>query len=288
MSFEFPFAFILIPVYIFCKIKCPANIESLIFPYVKPFYKIKKIPLLEILIIILLTTALSSPVKTKIIKNNSNYGYDIVTVLDTSGSMNENNKLENAKRIVWEFAKKRQNDRIGLVIFGNIAYIASPLTFDKKSFKEILQRIFVSIAGGRTAMYDALFLSKTLFKNSHAKSKIIILVTDGQDNASITPLDVTIESLKKENIKVYSIGLGLNVNKSTLQKISSSTGGKFFHITDIKQLKKIFEKINRLEKSNLENKTIYIKTYYYIYPLIFAAVLYLVFLVRYRRNIWNF
>ncbi len=288
MSFEFPFAFILIPVYIFCKIKCPANIESLIFPYVKPFYKIKKIPLLEILIIILLTTALSSPIKIKIIKNNSNYGYDIVTVLDTSGSMNENNKLENAKRIVWEFAKKRQNDRIGLVIFGNIAYIASPLTFDKKSFKEILQRIFVSIAGGRTAMYDALFLSKTLFKNSHAKSKIIILVTDGQDNASITPLDVTIESLKKENIKVYSIGLGLNVNKSTLQKISSSTGGKFFHITDIKQLKKIFEKINRLEKSNLENKTIYIKTYYYIYPLIFAAVLYLVFLVRYRRNIWNF
>jgi Ca-activated chloride channel family protein len=287
MSFEYPFFFILIPIYIFCKIKCPAKVESIIFPFTKPFETKKSMSFLDILIVILISTALSTPIETKIIKNKSNYGYDIVTILDTSGSMNENNKLDNAKKIVAEFAEKRTNDRLGLVIFGNIAYIASPLTFDKKNFKEILQRIFISIAGGRTALYDALFLSENLFKNSKAKEKIAILITDGQDNASITPLDVVLKSLKKKNIKVYTIGLGLNINKDVLNKISISTGGKFYHVTNINQLKQIFNDINQLEKSKLK-KNEYLISHYFQYPLFIAAILFIIFLIKYRRKIWNF
>ncbi len=287
MSFEYPYAFLLIILFIICKIYCPAKSETIIFPNASFFDKTKyKIPILEGLIIILLSTALASPVKTKIIKSEKK-GYDIVTVLDTSGSMGEYHKLDNAKAVIMEFAKKRKNDRLGLVIFGNIAYIASPLTYDKKSFEDILKRIYVSIAGGRTALYDALFLAGNLFKKSHAKEKILIIITDGVDNASITPLDVVLKKLKKKHIKVYAIGLGPDADTAVLEKISKNTGGKFYYLTNFSMLKKVFSDINRLEKSNINNIVIE-KIYYFQYPLIAAVLFFILFLYRFRRQIWNF
>ncbi|NPA87834.1 vWA domain-containing protein [Caminibacter pacificus] len=289
MSLEYPF-FLLIPIlFIVCKILCPAKTEALIFPNASYFDKIKnKISFFEILIITLLSIALASPVKTKILKTNNNLGYDIVTILDTSGSMGEYGKIENAKAIISDFATKRKNDRIGLVVFGNIAYIASPLTFDKKSFNEILKRIYVGIAGGRTAIYDALFLSTTLFKNSHAKNKIAILITDGKDNSSITPLDIALKKLKKAHIKVYTIGLGPDVDAAVLEKIAKSTGGKFFYLTNANELKEVYRQINKLEKSKVASNIIIQKEYYFFYPLIAGIILFIFFLFDYRRKIWNF
>jgi len=289
MSFEYPIAFIIPVVYIICKIFCPAKTEALIFPKATYFNDIKnKFSFLELLIIILLSTALASPIKTKIIKTSNGYGYDIVTILDTSGSMGEFSKIENAKAIISDFAKKRKNDRIALVVFGNIAYIASPLTFDKKSFDEILKRIYVGIAGGKTAIYDALFLSSTLFKNSHAKNKIAILITDGKDNSSITPLEIALKKLKKEHIKVYTIGLGPDVDASILKKIAKETNGKFFYLTNAEKLKEVYAQINRLEKSKVANNILIQKKYFFIYPLGAAIVLFIIFLIDYRRKIWNF
>jgi Ca-activated chloride channel family protein len=287
VSFEYPFAFLLILIFITCKFLCPVKSESIIFPNASFFSKIKyKINFLELAIIILLSTALASPIKTKIIQSEKK-GYDIVTVLDTSGSMGEFHKLDNAKRVILEFAKKRKNDRLGLVIFGNIAYIASPLTYDKHTFESILKRIFVGIAGGKTALYDALFLAGELFNNSHAKEKIMIVITDGIDNQSITPLDVVIKKLKKEHIKVFTIGLPPDADSAVLEEIAKSTGGKFYYLTNINQLKEVFKDINSLTKTTIKNVFIH-KIYYFQYPLFMAILLYLIFLYRFRRNIWNF
>ncbi|WP_457564978.1 vWA domain-containing protein [Caminibacter sp.] len=287
MNIEYPLAFLIIPIYIICKLFCPIKSEALIFPNATFFKKTKyKISLIELIFISLFAIALSSPIKTTII-NSQKKGYDIVTVLDTSGSMAEYHKLNNAKRVILEFAKKRKNDRLGLVIFGNIAYIASPLTYDKKSFEEILKRIFVSIAGGRTALYDAIFLASNLFKNSEAKEKIMIVITDGVDNESITPIDVVIKSLKKKHIKVYTIGLGPNADTAVLAEIAKKTGGKFYYLNDFNKLKEVFKDINSLEKSNISSKIIK-KEYFFIYPLSLGILFYLLFLYRFRRSIWSF
>lgn len=287
MILEYKIALILPIIFLICYKFCKAKLESIIFPNAQFF--IKKIPFnfSLFLSVLFLSISLSSPVK--IIKHlNTNKGYDILNVLDTSGSMQMYHKLDIAKMIIDDFAKKRVNDRIGLVVFGNIAYIASPLTYDKKIFREILKRIYPGIAGEATAIYDALFLSTNLFKNSKAKNKIIILITDGMDNSSITPKDLVIKTLKNEHIKVYAIGIGRNVNINDLEKIAKKTGGKFYYIQNANELKKVYDDINRLEKSEIKTKIVIEKKYYFQIPLILAIIFFVFFLYNYRRSIWNF
>jgi len=287
MNLEYPFALIIPVIFLVCYKFCKPKLEAIIFPNAGFFAK--KIPfnITLFLSVLFLSIALSSPVKTKIYQSEKP-GYDILTVLDTSGSMEMYHKLDNAKAIISDFIKKRSGDRIGLVVFGNIAYIASPLTYDKKTFNEILSRIYPGIAGESTAIYDALFLSTTLFKNSHAKNKIIILITDGIDNSSKTPRDLVIKTLKNKKIKVYAIGIGKSVNAKDLEEISKKTGGRFYWIQNANELQKVYDDINRLEKSKLKTKITIEKIYYFEYPLILAVIFYLFFLINYRRSIWNF
>jgi Ca-activated chloride channel family protein len=288
MSFEYPFFLIIPIVYLILKYFFTSVDDRIIFPNTQIFSKSKnRFSSLEFLIILFLGVALASPVKSKILTNTYKKGYNIVIDLDTSGSMAEFNKIDAAKAVSLDFAKKRKNDALGLVVFGNIAYIASPLTFDKKTFKDILSRIYVSIAGGKTAIYDALFLSSNLFKNANGE-KIIILLTDGMDNASITPLDVAIKKLKKEHIKVYTIAIGGDVDLNVLKKIAHTTHGKFYIASSFKDLKSIYNDINKLTKSNIKSNIQILNTYYYQYPLILALILFLIYLYQYRKNIWNF
>lgn len=287
MILEYPLMLLIPIIFLICYKFCKAKVEAIIFPNSSFF--VKKIPfnLSLFLAVLFFSIALSSPIKTKIYKIHQE-GYDILTILDTSGSMKMYHKLNNAKAIISDFAKKRKNDRLGLVIFGNIAYIASPLTYDKKIFNDILSRIYAGIAGESTAIYDALFLSTNLFKTSKAKNKIAILITDGIDNSSSTPKDLVIKTLKKEKIKVYTIGLGRDVNTKDLEKIAKETGGKFFWVNNIKELKEVYETINKLEKSKVNTKIKYQKIYYFQYPLFLGIIFYLFFLFNYRRSIWNF
>ncbi len=282
MQFEYPFVFIGIFVYLFCKFYCRKNSLKIIFPTTQFFSSKYRFDILEFLVVLFLFIALASPVKIKII-NTHKKGYDIVMVLDTSGSMAEANKLQDAKAIIADFAKKRKTDRLGLVIFGNIAYIASPLTFDKKKFNEILKRVDVAIAGGKTAIYDGLFLSSTLFNNQ--KKKIMILLTDGMDNMSMTPLNVVLQTLKEKHIKVYTIGLGNDVNGAVLKKIAKSTGGKFFLAYSKNDLKKVYDAINQNEKIDIKGSILIDKKYYFEYPLLIAILLFLIYL---RRRAWSF
>ena len=284
---EYPIALILPLIFLFCYKFCKPKLEAIIFPNASFFTKKISFNLALFLSILFFSIALSSPVKINIYKNTQK-GYDIVTLLDTSGSMQMEHKLENAKKIIENFAKKRINDRLGLVIFGNIAYIASPLTYDKKIFTQILKRIYPGIAGESTAIYDALFLSTNLFKNSKAKEKIIILLTDGMDNSSKTPRDLVIKTLKEKHIKVYTIGIGKSVNIKDLEEIATKTGGKFYLVHNINELKRVYEDINRLEKSKFKTKIKIEKIYYFEYPLIIGFIFYLIFLFNYRRSLWSF
>jgi len=288
MSFEYPFVFLLPLLYLAAKYFISPKDDSIIFPNAHIFSKSKeRFDILEFLIIFLLSAALASPVKRNVIEDNFKKGYNIVIDLDTSGSMAEFNKIDAAKAVSLDFASKRKNDALGLVVFGNIAYIASPLTYDKKTFKDILSRIYVSIAGGKTAIYDALFLSSNLFKKTEGQ-KIIILLTDGMDNASITPLDVVLKKLKKEKIKVFTVGIGGDTDTAVLKKIAEQTGGKFYIAVSLRDLQRIYEDINRLTKSKIKSSIKVLNTYYYQYPLFLALFLLIVYIIRYRKNIWNF
>ncbi|GAX87049.1 Ca-activated chloride channel homolog [Lebetimonas natsushimae] len=284
--FEYPI-FLLIPViYIICRLKCPLRSDKIIFPNAFILKYKKFINIWEFLTVLFLSIALASPVKTKIIYTQKK-GYDIVIDLDTSGSMAQFDKLTVSKEIINDFIQKRKNDRLGLVIFGNIAYIASPLTPDKKALSEILKRVYPGIAGEKTAIYDALFLSTNLFKNSNAKDKVIILLTDGMDNSSVTPIDIVIKKLKKEKIKVYTIGIGDEIDRETLRIIANKTGGRFFNVFSTGELKEIYKTINKLEKTEIKSNIIIKKKYYFEYPLILAIFFFLIMVYK-RQLKWKF
>ncbi len=284
--FEYPLAFTLLIIFFICNRWCRARGLAIYFPNISLLQKASKkssllINSLKLLIVVLLVTALASPVKEDSVVIKNDKGYEISLILDASGSMAEYNKFDIVKSIVNEFIDKREHDKLALSIFADFAYVAVPLTYDKNSIKRLLNRIEVGIAGRqRTALYEALFLSSNLFKTSRAKEKIAILLTDGMDNAQNIPLSVAINTAKKYGIKVYTIGVGqegMDFNPSVLQKIAKETGGKYFVGNSVNRLQEIYSTINRLEKSEIKANKYVKKTYYFQYILfiaLFALMLY--------------
>jgi len=290
--FDYPFVFLLLPLYLFCKKICKQRNEQLIFPNIQIFKHVSKksssIPLLlEFLTLLLLIMALASPYRQDDVIIEKDKGYEISMILDASGSMKEYNKFGIVKEIVTEFVDMRKHDKLGLTIFADFSYVAIPLTYDKESIKRLLERIDVGIAGQRkTALYEALFMSSKLFKASKAKEKVAILLTDGVNNVDNIPLDIAINTAKKYGIKVYVIGVGQRgeYNAAVLQKIASETKGKFFEANSIEKLKEIYKVINKLEKSEIKIDKYIKKSYYFQYPLALGMLFMLLyFLYRSRR-----
>ena len=285
-GFEYPLAFLLIALFFICSRWCKPKGVSLYFPNIAILQQASQksrwlLHSLKVLAVISLVTALASPVQTDdvIVKNDK--GYEISLILDASGSMQEYNKFGIVKEIVDQFVDKREHDKIALSIFADFAYVAVPLTYDKKSIKRLLSRLEVGIAGKhQTALNEALFLSSNLFKSSKSKEKIAILLTDGMDNTNSIPLDVAIKTAKKYNIKVYTVGVGQagrDFNPQVLQKISTETGGEYFSANSIERLQEIYATINKLEKSEITANKYEKKTYYFQYLLALS----LLFLLSY-------
>ena len=283
-TFEYPLAFLILALFIICNRWCKQRGISIYFPNMKMLQKASKkssflVNALKFLIVILLVTALSSPVKEDELVVKNDKGYEISLILDASGSMSEYNKFGIVKEIVDKFIDERKHDKIALSIFADFAYVAVPLTYDKKSIKRLLSRIDVGIAGKqRTALYEALFLSSNLFKSSKSKEKIAILLTDGMDNANTIPLDVALKRAKKYGIKVYTIGIGregMDFNPAVLQKIAKETGGKYFLGDSVQRIEDIYATINKLEKSEIKADK-YIKKSYYFQYLLALALLFLI------------
>ncbi len=288
--FEYPLAFLIVIPFVICLYFCKPKMDAIFFPTMKFLKKAtKKSMLLEnalkVLIILLLSTALASPIIRDEISVKNDKGYEISLIIDASGSMAQNNKFGIVKEIVGDFLTKRVHDKIGLSIFGDFAYVAVPLTYDKNSIKRLLNRLQVGIAGSsRTALYEALFLSSNLFKNSHAKKKIAILLTDGMNNVNNIPLDVAMKTVKKYGIKVYTVGIGNagDFDPNVLRKIAQESGGKFFHANSKQKLKEIYNTIDKLEKSKIKANKYVKKRYLFAYPL--GLALFLSILLLFRKN----
>jgi len=287
--FEYPWAFLAIVPFLVCAYFCKARFEAIVFPHATLLQQYAGkgsllVPIFKWLSIIFLIIALASPVIENKIEIQKNRGYAIGLLLDISRSMNAPgyvNKFAIVKKIVRKFIKKRVHDQMGIVVFADFAYVASPLTYDKSMLLKILDNLKVGMAGNRyTAIYDALFFGGKLFKSSNAKSKVIILLTDGENNTQTIPFDVSLRLLKKYGIKVYTIGIGGNgdFNRAELVKIARQTGGKFFQADSKERLKDIYAEIDKLEKSEIKSDKFIQKSYLYPYPLFIALISLLMYL----------
>ncbi len=297
-AFEYPYLLLLIIPFIVCAKFCKAKEQALFIPHLNIYSKSigKKsllISLLKWLAIIFSIIAISSPIQNNNFIKNKNEGIDTILILDASGSMKERgfdrlditkNKFIAVQEIVSNFIQKRITDNLGLVIFADIAFIASPLTQDRDMLSDILTRMYVGVAGEKTAIFDGVAQGLRLLKDSKAKSKIIILLTDGINNSGVINKNLIIDELSKEQIKVYTIGIGRSgeFDKNLLIEIANLTNGKFFEANSRDSLDKIYKEIDSLEKSEIESIKFSYKTYLFEYPLFLAIISLLLYI--YFRN----
>jgi len=232
---------------------------------------------LRSLAIIALIVALARPQSSLSWQNSTTEGIDIMIASDISGSMLaedfQPNRLEAGKNIAIDFIKNRPNDRIGLVIFSGESFTQCPLTIDHDVLINLYQDIKNGMIDDGTAIGMGLATAVNRLKDSEAKSKVIILLTDGSNNMGSIPPLTAAEIAKQFNIRVYTIGVGTNgsapypfqtpsgivyqnipvdVDEGTLTKIANTTGGKYFRATDNETLKNIYSQIDKLEKAKID------------------------------------
>jgi len=211
-------------------------------------------------------------------------GVDIVLTIDTSTSMlaedfmlgsKRINRFDLVREVVKDFIKKRKDDRIGMVAFAARAYTVCPLTTDYAWLNENLDRVRIGMIEDATAIGSSIASSVNRLRTSKTKSKIVILLTDGVNNAgNISPI-LAAEAAKALKIKIYTIAVGtkglspyplkdfygrtvyrnipIQIDEESLRKIADLTGGKYYLASDTESLRKIYDEINRLEKSNIEH-----------------------------------
>jgi len=225
----------------------------------------------------LLVVALARPQSSFRLSDVEVEGVDIVLALDISGSMKamdfRPNRLEACKKVAEEFIKGRPTDRIGLVVYAGEAYTQCPVTSDHNTLLGMLQKVKFDIIEDGTAIGDGLGTAINRLRESEAKSKIIILLSDGVNNSGYLDPYSAAEIAKNMNIKVYTIGAGTNgqapyptpygtmmmnteIDEQLLKAIAQETGGKYFRATNNDKLKAVYEEIDKMEKTIL-NETIY-------------------------------
>ncbi|RCT55761.1 VWA domain-containing protein [Winogradskyella sp. KYW1333] len=234
----------------------------------------------------LLITALARPRTVDVsTRTKTTRGIDIVMAIDVSASMLAKdlrpNRLEALKQVASDFIDGRPNDRIGLVEYAGEAYTKTPITSDKSIVQRSLRDIkYNTIIEGGTAIGMGLATSVNRLKDSRAKSKVIILLTDGVNNSGFIDPKIASELAVEYGIKVYTIGLGTNgmalspisinpngsfrygrqqveIDEDLLREIADVTGGKYFRATNNKKLAEIYNEINKLEKTEIEEKKYY-------------------------------
>ena len=234
-------------------------------------------------------------------RTKTNKGIDIVMAIDVSSSMLSQDlkpdRLTALKRVAETFVEDRTSDRIGLVVYAGESYTKTPITSDKSIVKRSLREIsFQGLIEDGTAIGMGLATSVNRLKDSRAKSKIIILLTDGVNNSGFIDPKIATELAIEFGIKTYTIGLGSNgtalapvgilpngnfkygltkveIDEELLKGISNETGGIYFRATDNKKLKEIYDEINKLEKTEIEEFKYYNYTEKYRFLVLIAIVL---------------
>lgn len=295
MHLEYPLVLGIILLFMACAYWCQQRQESLIFPHMGIFSSQKMIAswflrALKWLGIVMVIIALASPYEEREIQLDPHEGYDIILMLDASQSMaaqgfdEQNpraNRFEVVQQIVGDFVLNRPADNLGMIVFGEYAFVASPITYDKHILAKLLQQLYIGVAGKKTAIFDAIAQAVTLIHENEAKSKIAILLTDGRNTTGSMPYNAAISLAQREGLKIYTIGIGHRgeFSEGTLAKIAEDTGGKFFAAYSASQLAKVYDEINALEKSELEGETYEQRDYYYIYFLFVGLLSLMLYLV---------
>ena len=242
-------------------------------------YYLRHLPIvLRSLAVVLIAVALARPQSAQHNSNSTTEGIDIVMSLDVSGSMLARDftpdRLGAAKEVASNFIMDRPNDRIGLVVFAGESFTQCPLTTDKRSLLNLLGSVKSGMIDDGTAIGNGLATAVNRLRESKAKSKVIILLTDGINNSGqIAPLTAA-EIAQSYGIRAYTVGVGtmgmapypvidmwghlsfqpmkVEIDEKMLSQIAQMTGGKYFRATDNRRLKDVYDEINQLERSKVE------------------------------------
>ena len=239
-------------------------------------------------------------------------GVDIVLCLDTSGSMHALDfqlkdkpvsRLTAVQKVVSEFIEKRETDRIGLVVFGEGAYTQSPLTLDKGLLLGLVKKMKIGMAGDRTALGSALAVAGKRLKDLKAKSRILILLTDGRHNAGELTPEKAAEAVNALGVKIYVIGVGgkgpapflvrdifgsrivhqrVDLDEDTLRRVADIGKGKYFRATNSEGLREIYDLIDREEKTEVKVKEFF--HFRELYPYFLIPALFLLGLELFLRT----
>jgi len=270
------------------------NTTSSFLPKLKPL-----LPIIRLISLTLLIIALARPRNVAVSKKvKANRGIDIVMAIDVSASMLARdlkpNRLEALKVVATNFVNRRPNDRIGIVVYAGESFTQTPITSDKSITKRTISEIKWGQLEGGTAIGMGLGSAVNRLKESEAKSKVIILLTDGVNNSGFVDPKTATELAKELNIKVYTVGIGTNgmadfpfskdargrlqfrkqqveIDEELLQFIASETQGQYFRATDNSELQEIYDEIDTLEKTKIEEFKYYNYQEKYRYLLFFAG-----------------
>ncbi|MFP4474861.1 MAG: vWA domain-containing protein [Desulfatibacillaceae bacterium] len=242
-----------------------------------------RVPLiLRTVALVLLVVTVARPQTYNVSREVNTPGVDIMLCLDTSGSMQaldftldgeRTDRLTAVKKVVSDFIKKREHDRIGLVVFGTHAFTQAPLTLDQGLLLKLVAGMRIGMAGDSTAIGDALAIAGKRIKDIEAKEKVVILLTDGRSNAGdVTPPEAA-SALASLGIRVYTIGVGgtgpalfpsrgifgkrlvrqeVDLDEQTLREIADIGNGRYFRATDTERLVEIYDIIDEMEKTEVK------------------------------------
>ena len=243
---------------------------------------VKTLPILRVVrfvVLVLLILTLARPQLSQSRVHKSTEGIDILLALDISESMRAEdfegvNRIQTAKSVVNDFLTHRENDRIGLVVFSGESFTLCPLTLDYPVLAELLRDVEIGQLQDGTAIGDALATAIYRLRVSKSKTKIIILLTDGENNAGTIKPETAVSLARSFGIKVYTIGMGKEggaripyadttfgkryrevltyLDEDTLKQIANGTGGHYFRATDTQSLRQIYREIDRFEKTKFE------------------------------------
>ena len=220
-------------------------------------------------------------------------GYDLMLAIDTSRSMEamdftvkgrQVTRMAVIKGVIGRFIKARDGDRIGLVVFGDQAFVLSPMTLDNQAVYKLVDNIVSRMAGDGTAIGDAIGLAVKKLRDRPEGSRILILVTDGENTEGSLPPKLAAQLAAHEGIRIYTIGVGskglvpfledgritqvkMEIDEELLTEVAGITGGEYFRATDTSALEQIYQRIDALEKTQAEARTALIPRSLYRWPL---------------------
>ncbi len=222
-----------------------------------------------------------------------NRGYDLMLAVDSSRSMEaldfsvegrQVNRMAVIKGVLGRFIEERQGDRIGLIVFGNQAFVLSPLTLDTAAVRALLDNVVPRMAGDGTAIGDAIGVGVKKLRERPEGSRILILITDGENTAGTLPPPMAAGLAGHYKVRIYTIGVGskglvpfiedgqmtkqrMEIDEDLLRRVAASTGGAYFRATDTHALEEIYQRIDALEKTEAETRRLWVPQPLYRWPL---------------------